>query len=138
VLSRLLLRSHPRFSPPGAQVVVLLLAMALGCGVGLVLLAADRSSWKGAVETTATITGVDDQGVTATAGDKTVSLHLSPIPRTGSTLQVEVSPDGRARPVAYVQTPGRAIREGVALALLLAVLVQGYRYAVTRRPTSET
>ena len=115
------------------QAVLLLLAMTLGLVLGIVLLAADRSSWAGARTTTATVTGVSSKGVLADAGGKQVVIHLAPLPSPGTLLQVQVSPDGRARPTSFAQTPAKAIRDGVGLALLLTVLLQAYRFVVTRR-----
>ena len=116
------------------QLLVLLTAVLVGVLLGLVLLAADRSSWSGAHRLTATVTGLSSKGVDAVAGGKTVSLHITPVPKPGTEIAVEVSPDGRARPVTYAQTPGHAIRQGVTLVVLLTVLVQAYRFVVTRRP----
>ena len=126
-------RSHPRGSTAPTQVVVLVTAVLAGVLLGLVLLAADRSSWSGAQRATATVTGLSSKGVLAQAAGREVTLHVSPVPKTGTSVLVEVSPDGRARPVSYAQTPLRAIRSGVSLTVLLTVLVQGYRYVVTRR-----
>jgi hypothetical protein len=130
-------RTHPRTSGFGPQVAVLLLAVLVGLGIGAVLLTADRSSWSGARTSLATVTGRSDTGVTALADGRAVTLHLAKVPATGTRIAVEVSPDGRARPASYRQTWLRATRSGVALSVLLVVLVQGYRYAVTRRTPSE-
>lgn len=134
LLSQVALRTHPRRSGVLPQLAVLAVAAVLGALLGLLLLAADRSSWAGSGTTTATVTGVSKAGVLATANGRRVTLHLAPVPRAGTTLQVQVSPDGRARPVSFAQSPGTALRDGVSLAVLLAVLLQGYRWAVTRRP----
>jgi hypothetical protein len=134
-LSDLTARTHPRSSGAVTQVLVLLAAVVVGVAIGMVLLVADQRSWSGAVTQTATVTGVDSKGITALAAGRTVSLHLAPIPRVGTQVRVEVSPDGRARPYSYRQTALKATRSGIALSVLLALLVQVYRYAVTRRPT---
>ncbi|MCW2601392.1 MAG: hypothetical protein JWM02_3221 [Frankiales bacterium] len=126
-------RTHPRRSGVTTQLVVLVLAAVVGVALGMVLLLADRSSWSGARTTVATVTGQSDKGVLADASGKEVVLHVAPLPRVGTTIAVELSPDGRARPSSYRQTPLKATRSGIALSLLLAVLVQGYRFAVTRR-----
>ncbi len=126
--------THPRGSGPAIQVAVLGLAVLLGVVIGLGLLTADRVSWSGGRVATAVVTGRSAMGVVARADNRTVVLHLARIPRPGTTLPVELSPDGRARPLAYRQTPGRALRSGVLLAVGLAVLVQAYRWVVTRRP----
>jgi nitrogen fixation protein FixH len=134
-LSDLTARTHPRSSGIVTQVLVLLASVAVGIAIGLVLLVADQRSWSGAVTQTATVTGVDAKGIAAEAAGRTVSLHVAPIPRVGTKIRVEVSPDGRARPYSYRQTALKATRSGVALSVLLALLVQVYRYAVTRRTT---
>lgn len=126
--------THPRGSGPAIQLAVLALAVLLGVVIGLGLLTADRVSWSGGRVTTAVVTGRSAMGVVARADDRTVVLHLARIPRPGTTLPVELSPDGRARPLAYRQTPARALWSGVLLAVGLAVLVQAYRWVVTRRP----
>ena len=132
-LSDLATRTHPRDSGAAPQLCILAGAALVGALLGLVLLLADHASWSGARTTTATVAGTSDKGVLAQAAGRQVVLHMSPVPTTGSTLRVEVSPDGRARPASFAQTPLRATRSGVALAVLLTMLVQGYRYAVTRR-----
>jgi len=113
------------------QVLVLLLAAALGVLVGLGLLAADRSSWAGARVLPGTVTGRSDKGVLALAADRPIVLHLARVPHPGTRLAVEVSPDGRARPLAYKQTLARSLRSGVLLVVGLALLVQLYRLMVT-------
>lgn len=128
-----LARTHPRSARPVVQLGVLAVAALLGCLVGLTLLAADGRSWRGAVSSTATVTGRSDKGVLAQAAGRQVVLHLARIPAPGTRLAVEVSPDGRARPLSYKQTPGRALRSGVLLTGGLAVLVQVYRWFVTGR-----
>ena len=132
-LSELSARTHPRRSGPGAQVAVLLLAVGLGLLLGLALLVADSRSWSGAHRSVGTVTGRSSSGVLVDTGGRTVTVHLAKIPRTGTRLEVEVSPDGRARPASYGQTWWRAARSGVGLAVLLVVVLQAYRYAVTRR-----
>jgi hypothetical protein len=132
-LSDLTSRTHPRSSGIVTQVLVLLAAVVVGVAFGMVLLIADQRSWSGAVTQTATVTGVDSKGITADAAGRSISLHIAPIPRPGTTVQVEVSPDGRARPYSYRQTALKATRSGIAFSVLLALLVQVYRYAVTRR-----
>ena len=132
-LSDLTARTHPRRTGVATQFGVLLVAVAAGIVLGAVLLLADRSSWSGAHTVVATVTGHSDKGVLAEAAGRTVVLHVSPLPHVGTALEVQVSPDGRARPSSYRQTPLRATRAGVALSVLLALLVQGYRFAVTRR-----
>ncbi len=126
-------RTHPRGSGPTTQLVVLAVAVVLGLGIGAVLLLADARSWSGARTGAATVTGRSDTGVTALAGGRSITLHLARIPAPGSTIEVEVSPDGRARPASYKQTWLKATRSGVGLSLLLTVLVQAYRFGVTRR-----
>ena len=113
---------------------VLGLALLLGGLIGLGLLAADRASWSGGRVATAVVTGRSDKGVVALAEGRPVVLHLARIPRPGTTLPVELSRDGRARPLSYRQTPGRALRSGVLLTVGLTVLVQAYRWVVTRGP----
>lgn len=132
-LSDLTARTHPRSSGAVMQGLVLLAAVAVGVALGMVLLVADQRSWSGAATQTATVTGVDSKGIAAQVAGREVSLHVAPIPRVGTQIRVEVSPDGRARPYSYRQTALKATRSGVALSVLLALLVQGYRYAVTRR-----
>lgn len=132
-LDTLTTRTHPRQSGVGPQLAVLAAAVVAGLLVGVVLLLADRSSWSGAQTTAAVVAGRSDKGVVARTPLGTVVLHLAEVPAAGTRLQVEVAPDGRARPASYAQTPGRAVRSGVALTVLLALLVQGYRWAVTRR-----
>ena len=126
--------THPRGSGPATQVVLLGLALLLGGVVGLGLLTADRVSWSGGRVATAVVTGRSAMGIRALADGRVVVLHLARIPRPGTTLPVELSPDGRARPLSYRQTPGRTLRSGVLLAVGLTVLVQAYRWVVTRRP----
>ncbi len=125
--------SHPRGSGPAAQLAVLGLALLLGVVVGLGLLAADRVSWSGGRVATAVVTGRSTMGVLALADGRSVILHLERIPRPGTTLPVELSRDGRARPLSYRQTPGRALQSGILLTVGLAVLVQAYRWMVTPR-----
>ncbi len=125
--------THPRGSGPATQLVVLAVAVLLGLGIGAVLLLADARSWSGARTTAATITGRSDTGVTANADGRSITLHLARVPAPGTTIEVEVSPDGRARPASYKQTWLKATRSGVALSVLLTVLMQAYRFAVTRR-----
>ena len=131
---RWLRATHPRGSGPAPQVAVLCLALLVGAVIGLGLLAADRASWSGGRVATAVVTGRSAMGVLALADGRTVVLHLARIPRPGTTLSVELSRDGRARPLSYRQTPGRALRSGVLLTVGLTVLVQAYRWVVTRRP----
>lgn len=128
-------RTHPRRARPAVQLGVLAAAVLVGCLLGLALLAADSRSWRGAATVTATVTGRSDKGVLAQAGDRQVVLHLAKVPPPGTRLAVEVSPDGRARPLSYRQTPDHALRSGVLLAVGLAVLVQVYRWFVTGRTT---
>jgi len=116
---------------------VLLLAAVAGLLLGAGLLAADRSSWHGARTVTAAVTGRSDKGVTADAAGTPVVLHLARVPRPGTTVTVQITPDGRARPLSYAQTPGRSLRSGVLLLVGLTVLVQVYRFAVTRRPVAQ-
>ena len=129
-------RTHPRTSGPVAQLVVLAVAVALGLVLGGLLLAADRSSWHGASTVPATVTGRSDKGVTADAAGTPVTLHLARVPPPGTSVTVQVTPDGRARPLSYAQTPKRSLRFGVLLLVGLAVLVQAYRFAVTGRPAA--
>jgi hypothetical protein len=112
---------------------VLLAAVLLGLLIGTVLVKADQHSWAGARTTSATVTGLEDDGLHATTSDGTeVVLHLETVPDVGTSVAVEVAPDGRARPASYRQSWSGALREGVLLALGLAVLVQVYRWFVTR------
>ena len=127
-------RTHPRTSGAGPQLALLLVAVLTGVLLGAALLAADRSSWSGARTVPATVTGRSDKGVTADAAGTPVVLHLAAVPTPGTRLTVQVTPDGRARPLSYAQTPARSLRSGVLLMLGLTVLVQLYRYVVTRRP----
>lgn len=127
-------RTHPRRSGPVPQAVLLLVAVVAGLLLGAGLLAADRSSWDGARTVPATVTGRSDKGVTADAAGTPVVLHLARIPRPGTRVTVQVTPDGRARPRSYAQTPERSLRSGVLLLVGLTVLVQVYRFAVTGRP----
>ena len=131
--SELARRTHPRSTPAGAQLLVLLLGVLLGVVLGTALHWADDRSWAGAVTTTATVTGLQSNVVHATAEGRDVVLHLEKVPSTGTRLAVEVRPDGRARPSSYRQTWGGALWRGIALALGLTVIVQVYRYAVTGR-----
>lgn len=126
-------RTHPRRSGPVTQLVVLAAAVVAGVGIGAVLLLADARSWSGARTSSATVTGRSATGVTADADGRSITLHLARIPAPGSTISVEVSPDGRARPASYKQTWLKATRSGVAVSVLLTVLMQAYRFAVTRR-----
>lgn len=127
-------RTHPRTSGAVAQAVVLLVAAVAGLLLGAGLLAADRSSWHGARTVPATVTGRSDKGVTADAAGTPVVLHLARIPAPGTIVSVQVTPDGRARPLSYAQTPARSLRTGVLLLVGMTLLVQVYRFAVTRRP----
>jgi hypothetical protein len=127
-------RTHPRTSGAAAQVAVLLAAVLLGFAVGSVLRYADDRSWSGARSTTAVVTGLQANGVHANADGRDVVLHLEKVPRTGTQLAIEVRPDGRARPASYRQTWRGALLSGIGLTVALAVLVQVYRFAVTRRP----
>jgi hypothetical protein len=128
---RLVRLSHPGNRRPVVQLGVLVLAALLGVLVGLALLAADRSSWSGARVLPATVTGRSDKGVLALAGERPIVLHLAQLPRPGTMLPVELSPDGRARPLSYKQTVPRSLRSGVLLVVGLALLVQLYRLLVT-------
>jgi hypothetical protein len=132
-LSSVVARTHPRHAGLGPQLAVLAVAVVAGLVLSVVLLLADRSSWSGARTTAAVVTGRSDKGVVAQTSQGAVVLHLARVPATGTRLQVEVAPDGRARPASYAQTPGRAARSGVVLLVLLTLLVQGYRWAVTAR-----
>ncbi|MCU1595830.1 MAG: hypothetical protein JWO12_3222 [Frankiales bacterium] len=136
-LSDLTARTHPRQSGLVPQLAVLVAAVVLGLALGVALLVADARSWSGATSSVGTVTGRNDTGVVVAAGGRTVTLHLARVPKPGTQIQVEVSPDGRARPTSYEQTLGKATRDGVGLTVLLTVVVQLYRYAVTRRPTTE-
>lgn len=129
----LLAATHPRERNAWAQLAVLVGAVVVGAALGLVLLLADRSSWSGARAATATVTGTSPKGVLAQAAGREVVLHVVPAPRRGTRLAVQVAPDGRARPVSFAQTGPKAVRDGVLLVLLLTVLAQAYRFAVTRR-----
>ena len=128
-------RTHPRTSGAAAQIVVLLLGVLLGILVGAGLRWADDRSWAGAETTTATITGLETDGVHATAAGREVVLHVEKVPPSGSQVAVEVRPDGRARPSSYRQSWGGALRRGIELAIGLVVLVQVYRWFVTGRPS---
>ena len=128
-------RTHPRTAGPGGQLAVLALAILAGLGIATVLHWADERSWSGAVTTVAVVTGRQPDGIHAIANNRDVVLHLEGIPATGARLSVEVRSDGRARPSSYRQTWGGSLRRGLALALGVALLVQGYRYVVTRRTT---
>lgn len=128
-------RTHPRGSSARVQLAALGVAVAVGCLLGLGLLGADRASWHSAHQAVATVVGRSDKGVVATVpGQPPVLLHLTAVPPTGRLVRVEISPDGRARPLSYRQTAGRALRSGVLLSSGLLLLVQIYRFAVTRRP----
>jgi hypothetical protein len=131
--SELARRTHPRTTTAGAQLLVLLVGVLLGIAVGTALRWADDRSWSGAVTTTATVTGLQSNGVHATADGRDVVLHVEKVPATGTRLTIEVRPDGRARPSSYRQTWRGALWRGIALAVGLTVLVQVYRYAVTGR-----
>lgn len=133
-LSPLRARTHPRTTGWRGHLVVLLLAVLAGLAVGAVLHWADGRSWAGAERTTAVVTGLRDNGIHATADGKDVVLHLEKVPAAGTRIAVEVRPDGRARPASYRQTWGGALGRGVALAVVLAVIVQLYRFFVTGRP----
>jgi hypothetical protein len=126
-------RTHPRATGAGAQLAVLLAAVLLGVAVGSLLRYADDRSWSGARTTTAVITGLQANGVHALAEGRDVVLHLEKVPRTGTQLAIEVRPDGRARPSSYRQTWQGALLRGIGLTVALAVLVQAYRFLVTRR-----
>lgn len=133
----LVVRSHPRRSRPAFQLAVLAVAVAAGCLLGGLLLTADRSSWRGATATMATVVGRSHTGVLAHAGDRRVVLHLARIPPVGTRIAVEVTADGRARPLAYRQTPGGAVGSGVLVTVGLTALVQAYRFVVTGRPVGD-
>jgi hypothetical protein len=126
-------RTHPRTSGAGAQLLVLLLGVLLGVAVGAALRWADDRSWAGSLTTTATITGLQSNGIHATADGKDVVLHLEKVPPAGTRLAVEIRPDGRARPTSYRQTWRGALWRGIALVVGLTLVVQVYRYAVTGR-----
>ena len=126
------MQTHPRTTGARAQLAVLLLGVLAGLALGAVLHWADGRSWAGAERTTAVVTGLQENGVHATADGKDVVLHLEKVPRAGTPIAVEVRPDGRARPASYRQTWSGALGRGVALAVGLAVLVQLYRFFVTR------
>jgi hypothetical protein len=134
VLRSFSLRTHPRLAPPAAQLAVLLLAVLAGLVIGVVLVQADQRSWSGAAGGTAVVRGLEDDGIHADVDGREVVLHLERVPAAGTSLAVEVAPDGRARPSSYKQTWSGALVEGVLLALGLAVVVQVYRWFVTRRP----
>jgi hypothetical protein len=134
-LSEVARRTHPRTAGPGGQLAVLLLAIVAGLGIAAVLHWADDRSWSGAVTTVAQVTGVRSDGVHATANGRDVVLHLERVPATGARLSVEVRGDGRARPSSYRQSWTGSLRRGLALSLGVALLVQAYRYVVTRRTT---
>ena len=134
--SEVVRRTHPRTSGAGAQVLVLLLGVLLGVVLGAGLRWADNRSWAGSVTATATVTGLQSDGIHATADGKDVVLHLEHVPPAGTQLTVEVRPDGRARPTSYRQTWGGALWRGIALAVGLTLIVQIYRYAVTGRVPS--
>lgn len=118
------------------QLALLALAALVGCLLGLALLTADSASWRGATTTTATVTGRSDKGVLARTTTRQVVLHLARIPAPGRRLAVQVTADGRARPLSYRQTPAGALRTGILTAVGLGALVQVYRLGVTRRPGS--
>jgi hypothetical protein len=127
-------RTHPRTAGAAAQVAVLLAAVLLGLVLGSLLRYADDRSWSGSRTTTAVITGLQTNGVHATADGRDIVLHLEKVPRSGTQLAIEIRPDGRARPASYRQTWRGALLSGIGLTVALAVLVQVYRFAVTRRP----
>jgi hypothetical protein len=127
-------RTHPRTTGPAAQLLVLLAAVLVGLALGVLLHVADDRSWSGATTATAVVTGLHDDGVHATAEGRDVVLHLEKVPATGTRLVVEVRPDGRARPASYRQSWSGALLRGAGFTVLLAALVQAYRFAVTRRP----
>ena len=127
------MKTHPRTAGARAQLAVLLLGVLAGLAVGAVLHWADQRSWAGSVTATAVVTGLEANGIHATADGKDVVLHLEKVPRTGTELRVEVRPDGRARPASYRQSWAGALGRGVALAVGLTVLVQVYRFFVTGR-----
>jgi hypothetical protein len=124
-------KTHPRTAGARAQLSVLLLAVLAGVLVGAALHWADGRSWAGSATTTAVVTGLQHDGIHATADGRDVVLHLEKVPRTGTELSVEVRPDGRARPSSYRQTWPGSLARGIALAVGLAVIVQVYRYLVT-------
>ena len=126
--------THPRTSGAAAQVGVLLLGALVGLLIGAGLHWADGRSWAGSATTTATVTGLQSNGIHATADGRDVVLHLEKVPRLGTRVSVEVRPDGRARPTSYRQTWPGALGRGVALAVGLVVLVQVYRFLVTKPP----
>lgn len=134
-LSALTARTHPRGSGIATQLAVLAVAVLLGLAVGAGLLLADQRSWNGARTYLGTVTGRSDIGVIVEAAGRDVTLHLAKVPRTGTKIEVEISPDGRARPTSFSQTWGKAARSGVGLAVLLVLILQVYRFAVTR-PTA--
>jgi hypothetical protein len=114
-------------------VVVLLAGVLLGVALGGLLRWADDRSWAGAVRTTASVTGLQSNGVHATAEGRDLVLHLERVPAAGTRLAVEVRPDGRARPASYRQTWRGALGRGIGLGIALTLIVQVYRWAVTGR-----
>ena len=134
MLSSVARLTHPRTAGWAGQAVVVLVAVVLGLLFGAVLVKADERSWSGATTGTAVVRGLEDDGIHAEVAGREVVLHLEKVPAAGTELAVEVAPDGRARPSSYRQTWSGALVEGVLLALGLAVVVQVYRWFVTRRP----
>jgi hypothetical protein len=132
--SELASRTHPRTAGAAAQALVLLGAVLAGLALGALLHYADGRSWSGATTATAVVTGLRTDGVHAEAEGRDVVLHLEKVPAAGTRLAVEVRPDGRARPASYRSTWTGSLLRGTLLALVLAVVVQVYRFAVTRRP----
>ena len=110
---------------------MLVVAIAVGLGIGAALRWADERSWGGSHDTTAVVSGLEHDGIHATADGRVVVLHLERVPAAGTPLRVEVRPDGRARPTSYRQTWPGALGRGVALAVGLLVIVQLYRFFVT-------
>jgi hypothetical protein len=134
VLRSFALRTHPRLAPAAAQLAVVLLAVLAGLVMGAALVQADQRSWSGATTGTAVVRGLEDDGIHADVDGREVVLHLEKVPAAGTSLPVEVAPDGRARPTSYRQTWSGALVEGVLLASGLAALIQVYRWFVTQRP----
>ena len=128
------MRTHPRTSAAVAQLGALLLGVVAGLLLGSALHWADGRSWGGSHDTTAVVTGLQHDGIHATADGREVVLHLEKVPPAGTEVRVEVRPDGRARPTSYRQTWPGALGRGVALAVGLLVIVQVYRYVVTSPP----
>lgn len=125
------MQTHPRTAGWRAQLGLLLLSVLAGLALGVVQHWADSRSWAGSERTTAVVSGVQSDGIHATADGQEVVLHLEKVPPPGRRISVEVRPDGRARPASYRQTWGGALGRGVALAVGLTVLVQVYRWFVT-------